>query len=68
MRRKRPKQGQRRIVRKFLWLPLEIGGEMRWLEHATIEEQVQYFVGSFSGQDKGWGWVSVRWIIDDRDK
>jgi hypothetical protein len=55
MRRKRPERGQKRIVRKFLWLPLEIDGEMRWLERATIEEQVQYF-------PTGWDWMPRRWI------
>lgn len=26
-------------VRKFLWLPVRVGNEVRWLEYATIRER-----------------------------
>jgi hypothetical protein len=32
-----PKHKEKKWVRKFLWLPLTIGFETRWLEYATIE-------------------------------
>ena len=42
MRHKVPKSGDRRIVEKFLLFPVNINGERRWLERATIEQQ--YFM------------------------
>lgn len=32
-----PVSGETKIVKKFLWLPLEIDFETRWLEEATIK-------------------------------
>lgn len=32
----KPKLGDTKVVRKFLWLPLRIGDEERWLEYAHI--------------------------------
>lgn len=37
-----PEKGQRRNVRRFLWKPLQIGGEVRWLETAEWEEEFGY--------------------------
>lgn len=34
------KVGDVRFVRKFLWLPMTIDGETRWLETACIKQQV----------------------------
>jgi hypothetical protein len=31
-----------KLKRKFLWLPINIDGETRWLETATIEYRVDY--------------------------
>lgn len=33
--------GSRRTRTYFLWLPVTIGGETRWLERATVVEQFQ---------------------------
>jgi hypothetical protein len=33
-----PDVGDTRKVRRFLWLPVRIGNETRWLEMATIRE------------------------------
>ncbi|MES9681768.1 hypothetical protein ABWK22_02385 [Gottfriedia acidiceleris] len=33
--------GQRRVVRKFLWFPVKLSNETRWLEHANIEQVVR---------------------------
>ena len=34
-----PEVGQVRFVRKFLWWPLKIKNEIRWLEFAYIRQQ-----------------------------
>jgi len=31
-----------KIKTKFLWLPVNIGGETRWLEKATIDYKVSF--------------------------
>jgi len=36
--------GERKTVREFLWVPVRIGLETRWLERATIE--YRYFRGN----------------------
>ena len=33
-----PKNGTRRIVNKFAWLPVCIEGEGRWLERVKVEQ------------------------------
>ena len=33
-----PKEGDKRIVRVFLFFPRKLEGEWRWLEMATIEQ------------------------------
>jgi hypothetical protein len=33
-----PTWGDVREIRKFLWLPLEIKYEVRWLEFATVRQ------------------------------
>ena len=44
-----PKDKEKKWVRKFLWLPLTIGLETRWLEYATIERTFySYQRGKFS--------------------
>jgi len=54
--------GETRIVEGFLFFPLIIEGEKRWLEHAKWEEYVCtiYKVGS-SGKIK-YNWAVKRWI------
>jgi hypothetical protein len=39
---------------KFLWLPITIYGETRWLETATIEYRVEYEDGLLSGRNYYW--------------
>jgi|AntDeeMinimDraft_6_1070357.scaffolds.fasta_scaffold143897_1 hypothetical protein len=31
-----PKQGEEKITNSFLWLPVRIGGERRWLKKSKI--------------------------------
>ena len=44
----------RKTKTKFLWLPLTIYGETRWLETATIEYRVEYEDGLMSGRNYYW--------------
>jgi len=39
---------------KFLWLPITIYGETRWLETATVEYRVDYENGILSGRNYYW--------------
>jgi hypothetical protein len=56
-----PFYGQKRVVKKFLWLPkwLRLQGadvnEIRWLEKAEIEQEYGY---TFLGK----GWRDMWWV------
>ena len=60
MRRKipdKPKTGDTRVVKKYLWISLIAGNEERWLEDATIEETYGY--------DVHWGrycWMPTKFL------
>lgn len=52
----KPFLGEKRIIKKFLWLPVCIGDEVRWLEKAEILQKYNYTEkpeGSF---------INVKWI------
>ena len=34
--------GDERIITKFLWFPVSIGNETRWLERASIKQRLEY--------------------------
>ena len=53
MRWSDPKTGTMRERSGFLWLPIQIGGEARWLERATWVEE---WMGP------GFWWVRRRWV------
>ncbi len=53
---KRPCIGEHRVFRQFLWLPLTIAGETRWLEFADVEYR---YACLFRYGDI---WVPVRFI------
>jgi hypothetical protein len=55
-----PVKDEIRIIRKFLWFPLRIDLERRWLEYATIEYVYEY---SFHE-----AWWSARKFIDGPGK
>lgn len=46
---------------KFLWLPLTIDGETRWLEKATIEYVVTYNT-NLTSDGRNYYWVPWRFI------
>jgi len=53
-----------KIKTKFLWLPVNIGGETRWLEKATIDYKVSF------GYDlmgvKYYFWESLNFIDNEQ--
>ncbi len=61
-------QGARRVIKKFLWLPLKLDGQLRWLETAKIRQVCDY------RQPKGYEststemkyfWDDLEWVDDD---
>ena len=47
----------KRIVRRFLFLPLIIEREWRWLEFAYIGQELV-----FKAPDK-WIWINIKWML-----
>lgn len=50
--------GRTRTIKKFLWFPLSIGNETRWLEKVTYQEIVELY----SREYKIYKWVPQRWV------
>lgn len=46
-----PSWGEHRVIKKFLWFPLRISDETRWLERAYILQEFSLF-----GK-----WINSRW-------
>jgi hypothetical protein len=55
MRWRRPKRGDKRVRRKFLWFPLELDGETRWLERASWDEEYGTTM-----------WFPLRWVEEPK--
>lgn len=56
---------ERRITRKFLWFPLQLGNEIRWLEYSHIEEVVDYTINIRATSDdkiRVYYWKKVKWV------
>ncbi len=53
---KRPCDGERRVFHRFLWLPIALIGETRWLEVADIE--YRYERSSYD-EDR---WVGIKFV------
>lgn len=51
--------GDRKLVRKFLWRPLTIGHDRRWLEVATVEYEYIY---SFNPYGCHYRWEPIRFV------
>lgn len=51
--------GSTRIITKFLWFPIEIEYQTRWLEKAKIKQICKSSGRSF---DDGYYWQNVEWI------
>lgn len=39
-----PKHGEQRTIKKFLWFPVTINKETRWLETAIIRQEYKIFI------------------------
>ena len=63
MRFKKREQKVGQIIQrtKFLWFPVSINGETRWLERATIEYESYQFFDTTSGYD-GIAWRPLRFV------
>lgn len=60
----RPEIGETRRVRRFLWLPVFLRGEMRWLERAVIVQvwrETWGGGGEFGPPCKVVGWCNQGW-------
>lgn len=55
------KRGDERIITKFLWLPISIGDEIRWLEKATIKQKMEYRFDTTSGSS-WFEWQNIQFI------
>ncbi len=51
-----------RIVEKFLWWPLSIGGEVRWLEKAKWWEECEQYIYTYTGRESSRKWEKVEWV------
>ena len=47
-----PDLGAKRVISKFLWFPIKLEGEYRWLERVKI---IQYFRTSLRFDNVYWG-------------
>ena len=49
------RMGEKRVVREFLWLPLTLNYETRWLETASINQKLDYdILGTPFWRNKSW--------------
>ena len=55
-----PKDGDTRVVTRFLFLPCRIENESRWLEIASVKQEYVW------GWYEGW-WVNTEWVGDGPD-
>lgn len=55
------KQGEVRIVTKFLLFPTRLGNETRWLERATIRQQLFHHLDWTTGSE-WWQWHSMSFV------
>lgn len=55
------KDGQKRVITKFLWFPKRIGNEWRWFERATIKQTLHKMADPTSGS-VWWEWWDREWI------
>ena len=57
-----PKEGDYRIIKKFLFFPTNIGDDVRWLEYSYIRQQYRsktYWIGA--DPEYTIKWVNLEW-------
>ena len=57
-----PQKGVERILEKYLWMPTNIKGEVRWFAHAKIR---QVYTNWEAYSYYGCEWHNVEFINDD---
>jgi hypothetical protein len=59
-----PKKGDTKIKTKFLWFPLTINNEKRWLEKATYELKYDVYNIRLAlfGIEEDCGWCYSKWL------
>jgi len=55
------KEGQDRIISKYLYLPKRIGNERRWLERCKIKQTLRYMFDVTCGAT-WWEWRDKEWV------
>ncbi len=61
-----PSKGSRKIARKFLWFPICLEDECRWLEYATLLYEYQEVLISYDmGGVTGLKWIPIKFIDDE---
>ena len=63
---KRPETGSKRFITKFLYFPLKIKNETRWLEKVTILQMFCSYFNSF-GRGNKYSWENIT-FIDNQNK
>ena len=63
-----PNDGETYIVEAFLWLPLTINNETRWLEHAKYK--IKYYKFPYPELSYGYrgGWEKIEWINEQQNE
>jgi hypothetical protein len=55
-----------KFIQKFLWLPLNIDGEIRWLEEVIIEYRADYHYNFLFINDRHYYLKPFRFIDNDK--
>lgn len=67
---KNEQQGNKRVVQKFLWTPLTLDHQTRWLETVKIRQvcnlrQAKVFEGKITTAEPQFFWDDLEWVDDD---
>lgn len=54
---KNPKDGDSVVIKKFLWTPLQIGPDVKWLQYAKIK-----YVCAYTSKTNALGYAKFQWI------
>ena len=65
-KRKNPKEGDTKVVKKFLWFPVCVGRECRWLETATVKYVYQGYVEDYLLGTEMLLWDPIQFIDDEQ--
>lgn len=55
------KLNETRVIKKFLFFPLTLDGETRWLEVAKIKQKVKQYIWGDVSFSYTYGWVNDSW-------